>query len=338
MNRTEGTSGHVYVPAPRVAGMEVAVTRQKVHGRPATEYAAVLREALADEAVDVEVTLARTPAEERAALARADVATGIEFAASWLDGAEVDLFACVYAGTDHLPLSALADRGIAVTNASGVHGPNIAEFVVGAVLAFVREFWTARRHQRARRWASFNAGELAGSTVTVVGQGAIGRTIVERFDGFGVETTAVRWSPEKGGPADEVVGYDRLHEALAGTDHLVLACPLTDDTRGLLDADALATLPTAATVTNIARGAVVDTDALVAALRDDHLRGAALDVTDPEPLPEDHPLWGFEEVLITPHNAGDTPHYYRRRAEILARNLARVAETGSWTGLENRVR
>jgi phosphoglycerate dehydrogenase-like enzyme len=318
--------------------MEVAVLRQKVHGRPATAYAAVLRESLAGEGVDAEVTLARTPAEEAAALARADVATGIEFETAWLDDAGVDLFACVYAGTDHLPLDALAEHGVAVTNASGVHGPNVAEFAVGAVLAFVREFWTARRHQRARRWESFNAGELAGATVTVVGQGAIGETVVERFGAFDVDTVAVRWSPGKGGPADRVVGYDRFHDALAETDHLVVACPLTDDTRGLVDADALATLPTHATVTNVARGPVVDTDALVAALRDDHVRGAALDVTDPEPLPEDHPLWGFDEVLITPHNAGDTPHYYRRRAEILARNLARVAETGAYEGLENQIR
>jgi phosphoglycerate dehydrogenase-like enzyme len=318
--------------------MEVAVLRQKVHGRPASDYAGVIREQFGEHGVDADVTLARTPEEERAALARADVATGIGFDESWLDEATVALFACVYAGTDHLPLDALAKRGVAVTNASGVHGPNIAEFVVGAVLAFVREFWTARRHQRARRWESFNAGELAGSTVTVVGQGAIGQTVVERFDAFDVETLAVRWSPEKGGPADETVGYDRLHEALARTDHLVVACPLTDDTRGLVDEDALATLPTHATLTNVARGPVVDTDALVEALRDDHVRGAALDVTDPEPLPEDHPLWGFDEVLITPHNAGDTPRYYERRAGILARNLARVAETGAFVDLENQVR
>jgi phosphoglycerate dehydrogenase-like enzyme len=318
--------------------MEVAVLRQKVHGRPASDYAGVIREQFGEHGVDADVTLARTPEEERAALARADVATGIGFDESWLDEATVALFACVYAGTDHLPLDALAKRGVAVTNASGVHGPNIAEFVVGAVLAFVREFWTARRHQRARRWESFNAGELAGSTVTVVGQGAIGQTVVERFDAFDVETLAVRWSPEKGGPADETVGYDRLHEALARTDHLVVACPLTDDTRGLVDEDALATLPTHATLTNVARGPIVDTDALVEALRDDHVRGAALDVTDPEPLPEDHPLWGFDEVLITPHNAGDTPRYYERRAGILARNLARVAETGAFVDLENQVR
>jgi phosphoglycerate dehydrogenase-like enzyme len=318
--------------------MEVAVLRQKVHGRPASDYAAVLREQFADHGVEAEVTLARTPDEERAALARADVATGIEFDESWLDEAAVDLYACVYAGTDHLPLDAIADRGIRVTNASGVHGPNVAEFVVGAVLAFVREFWTARRHQRVRRWESFSAGELKGSTVTVVGQGAIGRTVVERFDAFDVETLAVRWSPEKDGPADETVGYDRLHDALARADHLVVACPLTDHTRGLIDRDALATLPTHATLTNIARGPVVDTDALVEALRDDHVRGAALDVTDPEPLPEDHPLWGFDEVLITPHNSGDTPKYYERRAGILARNLAQVAETGVFEGLENQIR
>jgi len=333
------TGRRVYLAPPRVATMEVAVLRQKVHGRPAAAYAARLRERVAAAGVDAEVTLARTPDEERAALARADVATGVGVETAWLAETTVELFACAYAGTDHLPLDAMREAGVAVTNASGVHGPNVAEFVVGAVLSFVRGFQTARRNQRARRWASWNAGELAGSTVTVVGQGAIGRTVVDRFDAFEVDTRAVRWSPAKGGPADETVGYDRLHDVLAGTDHLVLACPLTDDTRGLVDADALATLPTTATLTNVARGPVVDADALVAALRDDGVRAAALDVTDPEPLPEDHPLWGFEDVLITPHNAGDTPHYYDRRAEILARNLARVVEAGGVAAadLENRV-
>jgi phosphoglycerate dehydrogenase-like enzyme len=117
----------------------------------------------------------------------------------------------------------------------------------------------------------------------------------------------------------------------------VLSCPLTETTRGLIDATALEALPTDAIVVNVARGGVVDTDALVDALRSNAIHGAALDVTDPEPLPESNPLWGFENVFITPHAAGHTPKYFERRAEILVENLEQVAETGMYDTLQNQV-
>jgi phosphoglycerate dehydrogenase-like enzyme len=104
----------------------------------------------------------------------------------------------------------------------------------------------------------------------------------------------------------------------------VLACPLTETTDSLIDGNALKTLPEDAVVVNVARGGVVDTSALVSALRSNDLRGAVLDVTEPEPLPEDHPLWGFQNVLITPHNAGHTPRYYERLADIVAENVRKL--------------
>jgi phosphoglycerate dehydrogenase-like enzyme len=177
---------------------------------------------------------------------------------------------------------------------------------------------------------------LQGSTVTVVGLGAIGQAVVERLEGFGVDTIGVRYTPEKGGPTDEVLGFgdDDLHEALARTDYLVLACPLTETTRGLVGSEEFETLPPDSVLVNVARGPVVETEALVSALRKEHVRGAALDVTDPEPLPEDHPLWNFENCLITPHYSGYTPEYYSRLADIVAENVRRL-EDG--VELENRV-
>jgi phosphoglycerate dehydrogenase-like enzyme len=308
---------------------DVVVLREKTHGMPASDYAAALRERLPDH----DVALARTPAAERDAFA-ARVVTGHRVDPDRI-GDGMELFACTWAGTDHLPTEALADAGVAVTNAAGVHGPPVAEHAVGAMLAFTRGFDVAWRRQQDREWRSFQASELQGSTVTVVGLGAIGTDVVERLDGFGVETVGIRHTPEKGGPTDRTLGYDDLHGALARTDYLVLACPLTDLTRGLVDHEALETLPTDAVVVNVARGPVVDTDALVGALRSNHVRGAALDVTDPEPLPEDHPLWNLGNVLITPHNAGHTPNYYARLADIVAENVARL-ERGE-DDLRNRV-
>nr|WP_304449456.1 D-2-hydroxyacid dehydrogenase [Halomarina sp. PSRA2] len=288
---------------------------------PIDDYATDLRERLPG----ARVRVARTPAEERDLVPEATVVTGHHLDPSLLEDADdLDLFACSYAGYGHLPTDAFADHGVAVTTASGVHGPNMAEYVVGAILAFVRGFPEAWRRQGRREWRHYQADELQGSTVTVVGLGAIGTAVVERLSGFGVHTIGVRNSPEAGGPTDEVLGVDRLHDALARTDYLVLAVPLTDETEGLVDAAALDTLPPNAVVVNVARGPVVDTDDLVDALQGSHVRGAALDVTDPEPLPPEHVLWTFENVFITPHNSGHTPQYYARLADIVAENVDRL--------------
>ncbi len=313
--------------------VDVLVLREGVHGMGIESYVEALRERLPECTVE----LARTPREERALIERARVVTGTRVDDELLDWAgDIRLFACMYAGTDHLPLASLADRDVAVTGAAGVHGPNVAEHVLGAMLSFSRQFHVARRQQRHNEWRTYRAGELKGERVAVVGLGAIGTAVVERLSGFGVETVGVRYTPEKGGPTDEVLGFDRFHGALADTAYLALACPLTDTTRGLVDREAFRTLPDSAVVINVARGPVVDTGDLVHALQRHQIRGAALDVTDPEPLPDDHPLWSFGNVLITPHNAGQTPRYYERLVDIVAHNAER-ALAGEFDELENRV-
>jgi len=313
---------------------DVVVLRQKVHGMAPESYGERLRERLPDH----EIAVATTPTEERDLLARARVATGIDFDPAWLEDApNLELFACTWAGTGHLDVEALIDAGVAVTNAAGVHGPNISEYVVGSLIAHERQFRLARERQERAHWEAYPVRELQGSTAAVVGLGAIGSALVDRLHPFGVETIGVRYTPEKGGPTDEVVGFDRTHEALARADYVILACPLTDTTRGLIDADALASMRADALLVNVARGPVVDTDALVTVLRNEDIRGATLDVTDPEPLPADHPLWSFDNVRITPHNAGNTPKYYDRLADILAENLRRMEQTGAVEGLENQV-
>jgi phosphoglycerate dehydrogenase-like enzyme len=312
---------------------DVVVLRKGTHGMPVSEYANELRERLPE----YDVRCATTPAEERELVAHAPVVTGMEIDEDVLGHAEaLELFACAYAGTGHLPMDALGDRGVAVTNASGVHGPNVGEHVVGNLLVFARRLHEGWRRQQRREWRHFRAHELQDCTVTVVGLGAIGQSVVERLQGFGVETVGVRYTPEKGGPTDEVVGFDSegFDDALARTDYLVLACPLTETTRGLIGTDEFETTPPEVVLVNVARGPVVETDALVSALRRNRVRGAALDVTDPEPLPEDHPLWNFENCLITPHCSGHTPAYYSRLADIVAENVKRLEEGEE---LENRV-
>ena len=311
----------------------ILVLRQKIHGMDATSYADVLRERLPE----CSVTLATTPEEEQQALETADIATGFELSEYDLERAEnLTLFACVYAGTSHLDIDVFEKHDVAVTSASGVHGPNMSEYVIGAMISHAKGFPRARTQQGRREWRSYQTRELHGSTVTVVGLGAIGDAVVDRLEGFGTKTVGVRYTPEKGGPTDELYGFDEIHEAVADAEYVVLACPLTDTTEGLVDADVFRTMRGDAILVNVARGPVVDTDALVSALRWNRIGGATLDVTDPEPLPEDHPLWSMDNVTITPRNSGYTPVYFERCGDILTRNVERL-RAGEVDELVNRV-
>ena len=294
---------------------DIVVLHHKIHGLDPEEYADTIREAHPD----LDVVVARTPAEERKYLAEASVATGYQIDSELVASSEtLELFACTFAGIGHLPLDALEEAGVVVTNASGVHGPNVSEQVMGYVLSDVRNLRRAWEQNKRGEWNHFQGGELRGSTATVVGMGPIGTEILARFNDFGVETIGVRYTPDKGGNADEVVGFEETLNAAARSDYLVLACPLTETTKGLIDDQVFNALSPDTMVVNIARGSVVDTDALVAALRGNNIRSAALDVTDPEPLPVDHPLWELSNCLITPHNAGHTPKYWSRCTEILS--------------------
>ncbi|QSG12888.1 Phosphoglycerate dehydrogenase or related dehydrogenase [Halapricum desulfuricans] len=312
---------------------EILVLPQKPHGIPVESLVSSLRARY-----DGDVSFARTSDEIDAALLSATLVVGNYISPDDLDRADaLELFACSYAGTDHLPLSELREHGVTVTNAGGVHASNVAEHAVGSLLSLTRGLFRARRQQRNHEWRNFQPGELAGRTVTVVGLGAIGTAIARRLRPFDIDLRAVRHTPEKGGPADAVFGYDDLETALAGSEGVVLACPLTETTEGLLDGAAFDLLDPDAVVVNVARGGVIETNALVDALRWNHIRGAALDVTDPEPLPPEHPLWDFENVLITPHNGGYTPEYYDRLADIVVGNVEHAVESGSWDDLDNQV-
>lgn len=312
---------------------DIVVLRSGAPGLPAVD----LHQELETQLPERRIRLAETPESERELVANARVIVGNGISSELLERAtELELYAHASSGTGSLPLAEFEERGIAVTSAAGLM-PCISEQVLGYLLSFAREFREGYRRQERREWRHYQPGELLGSTVTVVGLGAIGHQILTRLEPFGVERIGVRHSPEKGGPAAEIYGYDDLQTALARTDYLVLSCPLTDLTRGLIGTEELATLPNDAIVVNVSRGPVVETSDLVQALRRNILGGAALDVIAPEPLPETHPLWTFENVILTPHNAGSSPKHWNRLAALLAENLERAGETGEFTGLRNQV-
>jgi len=315
---------------------DIVVLRRGTEGLSTAAYGEAIRSRLPERSVAV----ASTPHEERELLESARVATGISISEEQVRiASNLELFVVASSGCGHLPLEALSEAGVAVVNAAGIHAPGIAEQVLGNILVFARELHKGWQQKQRREWRHYQADELTGSTVTVIGLGAIGQTVVERLAGFDVTTIGIRYTPEKGGPTDEVYGFDdrAVHEALARTDYLVLATRLTDTTRGIIDEEALATLPPDAVLINVARGGLVDTAALTKAVQIGDIGGAALDVTDPEPLPADHPLWLMENVFITPHMGGHTPAHWPRLAEILAENVAQLEANEPYSNYENLV-
>lgn len=233
------------------------------------------------------------------------------------------------AGVEHLNLAALRQQGVTLTNGSGNSAPNMAEHVMGMMIAIARSFPRLLRSQIAHVWRDFESHpavrDLSDETVVIIGTGAIGQQIAKRAAAFDMRTIGVRRRAHGGlvPGFDAVFSVDRLHEALAMADHVVLALPDTPRTRDLIDAAALAATKPGAALYNIGRGATVNTEALVAALQSGHLRGAGLDVTEPEPLPADSPLWDMENVLITAHTSGQTPRFWDRQIVLLLENLRR---------------
>jgi len=232
------------------------------------------------------------------------------------------------AGIEGLPLAELAARGVIVSNARGVHAPNIAEHVLAMMLAFARRLPTLVLAQKERRWRDEvthrEVFELNGQTLLLVGLGEIATAIVPRAGALGMRVEAVRRRPERPVPPGvaAIASLTELPGALGRADHVVLTVPATPSSRALIGAAELAAMRPGAYLYNVGRGSVVDTGALVSALASGHLGGAGLDVVDPEPLPQDSPLWSMEQVLITAHTAGATPRYWDRGVALIERNYA----------------
>jgi phosphoglycerate dehydrogenase-like enzyme len=208
---------------------------------------------------------------------------------------------------------------VALSDCRGAHGGATAEWIVAVVLAVYRELPGFVRDQDARAWNQHFTEELAGKRVLLVGAGDLAENTARRLAPFEVTTTLVGRRARDG-----VHGIDEVHALLPDHDVAVLMVPQTDQTRGLVDARFLAAMPDGALLVNAARGPVVDTAALVAELQAGRLR-AALDVTDPEPLPADHPLWSAPGLLLTPHVGGSVPGGRRRAFAIVADQLAAFA-------------
>ncbi|ADG76843.1 D-isomer specific 2-hydroxyacid dehydrogenase NAD-binding protein OS=Tsukamurella paurometabola (strain ATCC 8368 / DSM / CCUG 35730 / CIP 100753 / JCM 10117 / KCTC 9821 / NBRC 16120 / NCIMB 702349 / NCTC 13040)OX=521096 GN=Tpau_0189 PE=4 SV=1 [Tsukamurella paurometabola] len=230
-----------------------------------------------------------------------------------------------FAGIENFVGSGLLEHypGITFSSAAGAYSTTVAEHALSLLLAGVRGLWH-RESEWDAKGAAPRVGLLGGSTVAIVGAGGIGRDLAPQLRALGVSVIAVNRSGSDVTGA-VVVTADKLDEVWSQVDHVVLAAPATAETRSLVDASVLAQLKPHSWVINVARGALIDTDALVDALRRGAIGGVGLDVTDPEPLPGDHPLWSIPNAIITPHVANPPQHLRPALLDRVEINVRRVA-------------
>ncbi len=241
------------------------------------------------------------------------------------------LIQSISAGTDQYSREALSAAGIRVASAQGVNERAVAEHAIALILALARQIPQARDNQTAKKWRGMigdiakREDELGGKTLLVIGLGRIGSRLATLAKAFDMRVIAIRRDPSKGaGAADNVVGEDGLLAMLPQADFVALTCPLTPETENLIDANALAAMKPSACLVNVARGKVVNEPALVEALDQKRIAGAALDCVWEEPLPATSGLWTVPNVLITPHTAGETRRYEDNVIDLLLENLERL--------------
>jgi phosphoglycerate dehydrogenase-like enzyme len=230
------------------------------------------------------------------------------------------------AGVERLLFPGLVESPIPLTNGKGVFSVSLAEWVVGAVIFFAKDFRRLVRNQAAQKWEEFAPEMVEGRTLGIVGYGDIGRATAARARPLGMRVLALRRRPQESRAdplVDEVLPAEALPQLLERSDYVLVATPLTAETRHLLGRSELSRLKPSAVLINVGRGAVIDERALVEALEQGRLKGAALDVYEEEPLPAGHPLWRLENVLLSPHSADQTVTWLLDATRAFLENLDR---------------
>ncbi|WP_083650099.1 D-2-hydroxyacid dehydrogenase [Amycolatopsis sp. CB00013] len=228
------------------------------------------------------------------------------------------------AGVDPVLFPGLQESDVVLTNSRGVFDGAIAEYVLGVVLAFAKDFARSWDLQRQRQWKHRESERISGRRVLVVGTGPIGRSIARMLRAAGMSVAGVGRRAREGDPDfGDVYASSELSRHLPGADYVVAVAPLTEQTKGMFDAEAFAAMKPGSRFVNVGRGELVVTSDLIGALRDGSLAGAALDVFDTEPLPAESPLWTMENVLISPHMSGDFVGWRNTLVEVFADNFRR---------------
>lgn len=246
---------------------------------------------------------------------------------NWAAASSLEWIHVSAAGVSQLIFDELAASDVVYTNSRGVLSRAIAEFALGFVLDMAKDTHGSFSLQQQQRWQHRTTRKIQGQRALVVGTGSIGREIASLFRAVGMNVSGAGRTQRPGdGYFDEIHSSEDLASVVQDFDYVILAAPLTEQTRGLVGAQVLGAMKPSAQVINVGRGELVNTDALVDALRTESIAGAALDVVHPEPLPAGHPLWGFNNVIITPHMSGDTKDYLDDLGKLFVENLKRYSQ------------
>ncbi|GAA4832907.1 D-2-hydroxyacid dehydrogenase [Saccharopolyspora rosea] len=293
-------------------------------------------------------TAARTRFADESELARALPGADVLFVWDFRSDAVADAFPtadalrwvhAASAGVDRLLFPDLLASEVVLTNSRGIFDRAIAEYVLGTVLTFAKGLHTTLRLQDRKQWRHRETERIDGATALVVGTGPIGRAIAAQLTAVGMHVTATGRVARTGDPDfGDVHASTDLPEVIGTADYVVLAAPLTDQTKGLIDATALARCKPGARLINIGRGELVVEEDLVAALRADNLAGAALDVFQTEPLPTSSPLWEMPDVLVSPHMSGDFVGWIDALVDLFLDNLRQYTDGAPLRNVVNKQR
>ncbi|TDI58632.1 MAG: D-2-hydroxyacid dehydrogenase [Alphaproteobacteria bacterium] len=242
----------------------------------------------------------------------------------WEKAPNLKLIQIISTGVDSLlPAPDLSDD-VKISNARGIHGTQMAEFALYFMLEFAKNGPRIRRQHKEHEFTMFNPVNLSGSTLGIIGLGAIGEALAERAKALGMRVIATQRTPKPNPHVEKVYPSEQTAKLVEQADYLVLVAPLTDETRGLFDADMIARMKPNAVMVNLSRGGIVDETAIAKALTEGAIKGAAIDVFEQEPLPSDHPLWGVPNTIITPHMAAADDAYIANITKIFAENITRI--------------
>jgi phosphoglycerate dehydrogenase-like enzyme len=236
----------------------------------------------------------------------------------------------LWAGVDHLPSAELLESRAVLTNGRGVFSQSLAEWVIGAIIYFAKDFRRLIQSQMEGRWDPYGVVEVAGQTVGIVGYGDIGRAVAGLARATGMRVLGLtRHGPpadQADGLAEQIFAPEGLISMIEQSDYLVIAAPLTPETRGMIGGAELAAMRSEAVLINVGRGPIVSEDALIRALTEKRIKGAALDVFEREPLPPGHPFYAMENVLVSPHCADRTADWLDNALQLFLGNLERYLQ------------
>jgi phosphoglycerate dehydrogenase-like enzyme len=244
----------------------------------------------------------------------------------WPAAKQVRWVHSISAGVEGILFPALTASPVPLTNSRGVYKESLGEFVVASILFFAKDLRRMLRNQALGRWEQFDVEEIAGQTLGIVGYGEIGRAAARKAKALGMRVLALRRRPELSGGeslADKVYPPSQLHDLLRASDYLAVTAPLTAETRGMIGAEELGAMKPSAVIINVGRGPVIQEQPLIQALRENRIRGAALDVFDQEPLPAGHPFYALENVLLSPHCADHTSTWLVEAMQCFVDNFKR---------------